>query len=146
MVGDAAADANPSTGVWVWYNGGWYIFGGTSVASPIVASVYALAGSSRGTSNSPAAYPYGNTGALFDIGSGSNGNCGGTYLCTAGSGYDGPTGLGTPNGTAAFAAAAQVQPQPSYTLSATPTSQNVVAGSSTSYTVTRWRAVATAHW
>ena len=34
--------------------------------------------------------------------SGTNGSCGGTYFCTAGSGYDGPTGLGTPNGTGAF--------------------------------------------
>jgi hypothetical protein len=34
--------------------------------------------------------------------SGSNGSCGGSYLCTAGSGYDGPTGLGTPNGTGGF--------------------------------------------
>ena len=45
--------------------------------------------------------PYANTGALFDVTSGSNGNCG-TYLCTAAAGYDGPTGLGTPNGTSAF--------------------------------------------
>jgi hypothetical protein len=29
--------------------------------------------------------------------------CGGSYyLCAAGAGYDGPTGLGTPNGTGAF--------------------------------------------
>ena len=36
--------------------------------------------------------------ALYDVTSGSNGSCGGSYLCTAGVGYDGPTGLGTPNG------------------------------------------------
>ena len=40
--------------------------------------------------------------ALYDVTSGTNGNCGGTYLCTAGNGYDGPTGLGTPNGDSAF--------------------------------------------
>jgi hypothetical protein len=42
--------------------------------------------------------------------SGTNGSCGGLlsggsakkYLCTAGAGYDGPTGLGTPKGTGAF--------------------------------------------
>jgi hypothetical protein len=39
---------------------------------------------------------------LNDVVGGSNGSCGGTYLCTAITGYDGPTGLGTPNGTAAF--------------------------------------------
>jgi hypothetical protein len=40
--------------------------------------------------------------SLFDVTSGSNGSCGGSYLCTSGAGYDGPTGLGTPNGTGAF--------------------------------------------
>ena len=40
---------------------------------------------------------------LFDVTEGSNGNgaCG-SYLCAAGPGYDGPTGLGTPNGINAF--------------------------------------------
>jgi hypothetical protein len=46
--------------------------------------------------------PYAHTSALFDVTSGSNGTCSPGYLCTAGAGYDGPTGLGTPNGTAAF--------------------------------------------
>ena len=40
--------------------------------------------------------------ALNDITSGSNGSCGGTYLCSGTAGYDGPTGVGTPNGTAGF--------------------------------------------
>ena len=39
---------------------------------------------------------------LHDITSGTNGTCGGSYLCTAGKGYDGPTGWGTPNGVKAF--------------------------------------------
>src|SRR5205814_520324 len=43
--------------------------------------------------------------ALNDVVSGSNGSCGGSYLCTAKAGYDGPTGLGTPNGVRAFAPA-----------------------------------------
>ena len=47
-------------------------------------------------------YPYGHTGSLYDVSLGSNGSCGGGYLCTAKAGYDGPTGLGTPNGTGAF--------------------------------------------
>jgi hypothetical protein len=41
-------------------------------------------------------------GHLNDVTAGSNGNCGGSYLCTAGPDYDGPTGLGTPNGALAF--------------------------------------------
>ncbi len=75
---------------------GWVQVGGTSASSPIIASVFALAGTT-----SPS-LPYANPGALFDVTSGSNGSCGGSYLCTAGPGYDGPTGLGTPNGTGAF--------------------------------------------
>ncbi len=76
---------------------GWEAFGGTSLATPIIASVYALA-----YPDSPISGTYADPSALFDVTSGSNGSCGGTYLCTAGPGYDGPTGLGTPCGTAAF--------------------------------------------
>jgi subtilase family serine protease len=103
-VADVSAVANPSTGVAVYDSYGssgganWLVFGGTSVASPIIASVYALAGS--GVSNS---YPYSHKAALHDITSGNNGRCRTTpSLCTAGGGWDGPTGLGTPNGIGAF--------------------------------------------
>jgi subtilase family serine protease len=105
-VADVAAVADPNTGVAVYdstrYQGiaGWMVFGGTSVASPIIASVYALAGNAASVSYG--SYPYSHTGSLFDVTSGSNGSCGGSYLCTARAGYDGPTGLGTPNGTGAF--------------------------------------------
>src|SRR5207302_10916700 len=108
------------------------VFGGTSVASPIVGSVYALAGSSRGASANPAAYPYANTSGLFDISSGSNGSCGGSYLCTGTPAYDGPTGLGTPNGPAAFGATSVA---PDYAITTSPTSRSVVVGSSTTYSV-----------
>ncbi|TMD38696.1 MAG: peptidase S8, partial [Chloroflexi bacterium] len=105
-IADVSAVADPNTGVAVYdsyaYLGasGWLVFGGTSVASPIVASVYALAGNGATINNG--AYPYSHSGSLFDVISGSNGSCAGSYLCTAGAGYDGPTGLGTPNGTAGF--------------------------------------------
>jgi hypothetical protein len=79
---------------------GWSVYGGTSASAPIVASVYALAGT-PGSSDYPAAYPYSHAGNLFDVTSGNNGSCG-APMCTAGTGWDGPTGLGTPNGTAAF--------------------------------------------
>jgi subtilase family serine protease len=101
-VADVSAVADPATGVAVYDSygeSGWLVFGGTSVASPIVASVYALSGNVSGV---PASLAYSNTSSLFDVTSGSNGSCGGTYLCTAKAGYDGPTGLGTPNGTGAF--------------------------------------------
>jgi subtilase family serine protease len=102
-VADVSAVANPSTGVAVYdstrYQGasGWMVFGGTSVSAPIVASVYALAGNAAAPS-----YPYGHASSLFDAVGGSNGSCSVTYLCTAVAGFDGPTGLGTPNGTGAF--------------------------------------------
>ena len=102
-VADVSAVADPNTGVAVYdtfRTGGWLVFGGTSVASPLVAAVYALAGNT--SSVTYGSYPYGHTASLNDVTSGSNGSCGGTYLCTAGPGYDGPTGLGTPSGTGAL--------------------------------------------
>jgi subtilase family serine protease len=104
-VADVSAVADPNTGVAVYdtyrlHPGGWLVFGGTSVAAPIVASVYALAGNT--SSITYGSYSYTHTSSLFDVTSGSNGSCGGTYLCTGITGFDGPTGNGTPNGTAAF--------------------------------------------
>jgi subtilase family serine protease len=80
---------------------GWGVVGGTSASAPIIGGVYALAGNAA-TVNYPSSLAYSNSAALHDVTSGSNGSCGGSYLCTAGPGYDGPTGLGTPNGTGAF--------------------------------------------
>jgi len=100
-VADVAAVADPNTGVAVYDSygsSGWLVFGGTSVAAPLIALVYALAGNA-GSIN--ASYPYSHSGSLFDVTSGSNGSCG-SYLCTGGTGFDGPTGLGTPNGIGAF--------------------------------------------
>jgi subtilase family serine protease len=103
---DVAADANPSTGAAVYdslgYSGrsGWFQVGGTSLSSPLVAGVYALAGNASSTVDG--SYPYSHKLYLHDVTSGSNGNCGGSYLCTAKTGYDGPTGNGTPKGTSAF--------------------------------------------
>lgn len=105
-VADVSAVADPNTGVSVYdsytYQGqsGWLVFGGTSVGAPIIASIYALAGNA--SSVNYGSYSYSHTNSLNDITSGSNGSCGGSYLCTAQPGYDGPTGLGTPNGTGGF--------------------------------------------
>jgi subtilase family serine protease len=103
-VNDVSAIADPNTGVSVYDSyggvGGWLVFGGTSVSSPIIASVYALAGNA--SSVNAASSLYSHSSDLFDVTSGSNGSCGGSYLCTAQVGYDGPTGLGTPDGTGAF--------------------------------------------
>ena len=56
---DTSAVANPNTGVAVYdtyRQSGWLVFGGTSVATPIVASVYALAGTAANNNNT---YLYG---------------------------------------------------------------------------------------
>jgi N-acetylneuraminic acid mutarotase len=102
---DVSAVADPQTGVAVYntyQDDGWNIFGGTSASAPIIAATYALAGTPA-ANTSPNEYPYGTPSALYDVVSGSNGSCGGSYLCTAQPGFDGPTGLGTPNGVLAFA-------------------------------------------
>nr|WP_258056222.1 putative Ig domain-containing protein [Streptomyces sp. Ru62] len=104
MEADVSAVADPATGVAVYdtYGGsGWAVYGGTSASLPIIASVYALAGT-PGASDYPATYPYQHTSNLYDVTSGNDGSCSPSYFCTAGAGYDGPTGWGTPIGTAAF--------------------------------------------
>jgi subtilase family serine protease len=103
--GDVSAVADPGTGVAVYdstaFQGyvGWLVFGGTSVSSPIIASVYALANNVGGAAGQ---WTWSHASALNDVTSGSNGTCSTPQWCTAGPGWDGPTGLGTPNGTGAF--------------------------------------------
>lgn len=113
-VADVSAVADPRTGVAVYDSYGstgganWYVFGGTSVSAPIIAAVYALSGNTTGSNGYANSIPYANQGSLFDVTLGSNGNCprkhktSTAYLCQAQPGYDGPTGLGTPNRTGAF--------------------------------------------
>jgi len=104
---DVAAVADPATGVAVYDSYGstgganWLVFGGTSVAAPLVGGMYAVAGV---TTAYPAATLYTAGSSLYDVVSGGNGSCNSkpSYFCHAGTGYDGPTGNGTPNGTAAL--------------------------------------------
>ena len=102
-VADVSAVADPNTGVAVFgpansRSSAWLVFGGTSVAAPLVAGIYGVNGTAVNHGNDP----YRHLSSLNDVTSGSNGSCGGSYLCTAVAGYDGPTGLGTPKGIAAF--------------------------------------------
>jgi Subtilase family len=130
-VADVSAVADPYTGVAVYDstpNGstpqGWAVVGGTSVASPLIASMFALAGGAHGVEY-PAGTLYAHLGSasLQDITAGGNGECDANYaagctgsispvspldcgagrlICSAGAGFDGPSGVGAPNGITAF--------------------------------------------
>ncbi len=101
---DVSAVADPATGVAVFarvgkHRPGWQVYGGTSAAAPIIAGIYGLA------ANPAAVAPehvYAHRSALFDVTRGANGTCSPAVWCTARTGWDGPTGLGTPNGIGAF--------------------------------------------
>lgn len=110
---------------------GWFTVGGTSLSSPIIASAYALAGGARGVPY-PALTLYGHQGKAYDVTTGGNGWCDGQgaaqcpnpnslgygvvdcaytaggavavgdRACDALAGYDGPTGVGSPNGLTMF--------------------------------------------
>jgi hypothetical protein len=92
---DVSAVADPNTPPLIYNsaNGGYLAVGGTSAASPFVAGVYALYGlgaAAPGWAESKAS-------SFYDVISGTNGLCG-TVLCDVRNGWDGPTGVGTPNG------------------------------------------------
>ena len=103
MEADVSSNADPNTGVAVYgpasrTTSSWGVWGGTSESSPFIAALFAL----RNGSINAASSIYSHTGNLNDVTSGSNGTCAVSYYCNAQAGYDGPTGLGTPNGIGAF--------------------------------------------
>lgn len=102
-IADLAAVADPATGVAVFYDGDWLVFGGTSASAPIVAGLFAAKHKTSGVAGGNASAGsriWSSTKSLHDITSGSNGGC--ELFCSAGLGWDGPTGLGTPKGTGGF--------------------------------------------
>ena len=163
-VADVSADADPYTGVAVHDTSPeceyryeeakvkhvlyWCTFGGTSVASPLIASTFALAGGANGVEY-PAKTLYQNEvkspGSLHDVATGSNGECTKPFsesglsgcttaeeakscaskaICVAGTGYDGPTGVGAPDGITAF----KPLPNPPTVSSVSPASGTVNGG------------------
>jgi len=102
---DVSADADPATGAAVYDTygyGGWLTVGGTSLSAPLIAGVYALAGNASSYTY-PAQSVYLDSGAdLHDVTTGSNGSCAHSLQCHGGTGFDLPTGVGTPNGLGAF--------------------------------------------
>ena len=136
LAADVSADANPYTGFDIYdsYECGeackklkagrdWLTIGGTSLSTPLISSLYALAGGSGGVSY-PSLTLYGHLGDasdLYDVTEGGNGfcddgglacgadehygvniDCEGTPACNAGPGFDGPSGVGTPNSLGLF--------------------------------------------
>jgi len=98
---DISAVADPNTGLAVFNanDGGFIVVGGTSASCPFIAAIFArYIIPPPGGGNDPE-FPYFNQAEFFDITSGSNGRCA-SALCRAGTGWDGPTGIGSPNGAA----------------------------------------------
>jgi subtilase family serine protease len=143
---DVSAVADPFTGYDIYQTygastAGWQQYGGTSLASPVISAMWALAGGAHGTKY-PAVDLYGHLASspksVHDVTIGGNGICdgqsdvqcmrwwdanpntfgdgildcgftatGSTIIaangaCNAEKGYDGPTGVGTPNGLTVF--------------------------------------------
>lgn len=99
---DVAAVADPATGIAVYTTTptpdnetGWLVVGGTSVAAPLVAGMYAQAGNPD-PSDRPNSYPYANRHAFWDI------NVGTAGAFSATLGFDAPSGLGSPRGVRGF--------------------------------------------
>ncbi|NXY93840.1 S8 family serine peptidase [Streptomyces sp. BR123] len=99
---DVSALADPTTGISIYTTTptpdnqtGWLIAGGTSVASPLIAGIYAQAGN-PGPNDRPNSYPYANRRFFWDI------NVGTAGAFSAGLGYDAPTGVGSPRGVRGF--------------------------------------------
>ena len=95
---DLSADANPNTGLIIYDSGagGWLLYGGTSLATPLIAAYEAVTGV-NGTSPQ---WAYTDSALLNDPITGSTGSCAAAiaYICNAGTGYDGPTGVGSISG------------------------------------------------
>lgn len=128
-IADVSADADPNTGAAVYdstaYNGstGWFQIGGTSLAAPLIAGMYALSGGVPASTNA-ASIPYASfsNSNSHDVTNGSNGTCT-SIMCTGGTGYDGPSGLGTGYGGNSFQLNSGTTPTdtPTPSLTTTPT-------------------------
>lgn len=103
--GDLAADADPNTGAAIYVDSAWYMVGGTSLATPLVAAMFALQGAiPSGTNAVSVLYQNSSSAAFHDVVAGTDCTSTGQPDCTAGAGFDVPTGLGAPYGLSAFVA------------------------------------------
>ena len=101
-VPDLSAVADPNTGVWVYDsgNGGWWIVGGTSASSPILAGIVNKTGSFAPSTNAELTTIYNNMGVVADFRDTADGFCGPYMGYSAVRGWDFCTGVGSPKGTA----------------------------------------------
>jgi kumamolisin len=110
-VPDIAADADPATGYNVLVDGQPMIIGGTSAAAPLMSALLARINQKLGQPVGfihPLLYAASTTN---DIVAGNNNTVGGIIGYTAGPGWDGCTGLGSPIGTKLLAALTPKQTQ-----------------------------------
>jgi len=91
-IADVSAVADPATGVAVFYDGQWAVFGGTSASAPIVAGLFALK-SNYGISGSAGSLLWSHADSLRDVVDGANGTC--RWFCSSTEGWDGPPQLGS---------------------------------------------------
>ncbi len=102
MVVDVSASASTGSPYWVYYNSSWMLYGGTSFASPVWAGIAAVMNQYRAENGmgplgslNQTLYTVPAVQATFrDI------TQGGTDMFSAGSGWDVPTGWGTPDALA----------------------------------------------
>lgn len=88
----------------------WYLFGGTSASTQIIAATYALAENASDQNGASYLWKHHSAHNINDVKLGNNisARLGITcaskvkYICTARTGFDGPTGWGTPKGIGAF--------------------------------------------
>jgi hypothetical protein len=102
-IADVSAVADPATGVAVYFDGEWLVFGGTSASAPVIAGLFAAKHNTLGVAGgklTAGAMLWAAGKKLHDVTAGANGSC--ELFCSAGFGWDGPTGLGTPKGSGGF--------------------------------------------
>jgi subtilase family serine protease len=130
-VADLSADADPNSGLAIYttYSGvtGYWVFGGTSLSSPLIATLYAMQGGYN-ASTLAGQYAWAAGTPYYDVTSGSNGTCSPSVLCTARVGWDGPTGRGSILTTSA-------QPPNDFSISASPSSLSVAQGAARTSTI-----------
>ena len=103
-----SADSDPNTGMAINLatSSGlneWVQVGGTSLATPMIAAMFGLVGKvPSGVTASSIPYSSNTSSNFFDIVSGNDCTGKGSPQCTAGVGFDEPSGLGAPIGLGGF--------------------------------------------